>query len=112
VYYDLLTERTDKAVKDVAIIRLEQLYPFPQVDLGKVLAKYEHITDIVWVQEEPENQGAWWMIQHQLRKVLHKDQSLSYVGRKAAAAPAVGYPSLFHAQQAELVNDALKLNLK
>ncbi len=112
VYYDLLTERTDKAVKDVAIIRLEQLYPFPQVDLGKVLAKYEHITDIVWVQEEPENQGAWWMIQHQLRKVLHKDQSLSYVGRKAAAAPAVGYPSLFHAQQTELVNEALKLNLK
>lgn len=110
VYYDLLAERIDKEVKDIAIVRIEQLYPFPQADLDKVLAPYEAVNDIVWVQEEPENQGAWWMIQHELRKVLRKDQSLSYVGRKAAAAPAVGYPSLFHAQQSELVAKALKLD--
>jgi 2-oxoglutarate dehydrogenase E1 component len=84
----------------------------PLHHLEAVVSQYKNQKKLVWVQEEPENQGAWWMIQHQLRKVLHKDQSLSYVGRKAAAAPAVGYPSLFHAQQAELVNDALKLNLK
>ncbi|WP_440993956.1 2-oxoglutarate dehydrogenase E1 component [Cysteiniphilum litorale] len=110
VYYDLLAERSEKEVKDIAIVRVEQLYPFPQADLDKVLAPYEAVNDIVWVQEEPENQGAWWMIQHELRKVLRKDQNLSYVGRKAAAAPAVGYPSLFHAQQSELVAKALKLD--
>ncbi|WP_119328689.1 2-oxoglutarate dehydrogenase E1 component [Cysteiniphilum halobium] len=110
VYYDLLAERSEKSIKDIAIVRIEQLYPFPQVDLEKVLAPYEAVSDIVWTQEEPENQGAWWMIQHELRKVLHKDQHLSYVGRKAASAPAVGYPSLFHAQQSELVAKALKLD--
>lgn len=110
VYYDLLAERGEKDVKDIAIVRIEQLYPFPQADLDKVLAPYEAVNDVVWVQEEPENQGAWWMIQHELRKVLRKDQNLSYVGRKAAAAPAVGYPSLFHAQHSELVAKALKLD--
>ena len=109
VYYDLVTERNNIDIKNIAIIRIEQLYPFPQVDLEKVLAPYKGVNDIVWVQEEPENQGAWWIIQHQLRKVLRENQSLSYIGRQASSAPAVGYPSLFHRQQRELVSDALNL---
>lgn len=110
VYYDLLTRRHEKNIKDIAIVRLEQLYPFPSKDITAVLKPYAHVNDIVWAQEEPENQGAWRMIQHEIRKILLKDQMLSYVGRKASSAPAVGYPSLFHAQQAALVNDALKLS--
>ncbi|WP_116964057.1 2-oxoglutarate dehydrogenase E1 component [Fastidiosibacter lacustris] len=110
VYYDLLSKRREKAIEDIAIIRIEQLYPFPQQDLEAVLAAYQHVSDIVWVQEEPENQGAWWMIQHELRRVLVKGQSLNYVGRKAAAAPAVGYPALFHIQQDKLIGKALKLD--
>ena len=109
VYYDLVAKRSDKEIKDIATVRIEQLYPFPKKDLEKVLAPYKHVNDIVWVQEEPENQGAWWMIQHELRKLLYKDQNLSYVARKAAAAAAIGYPSLFHMQQDELVAKALKL---
>ncbi len=112
VYYDLLTRRHEKNIKDIAIIRLEQLYPFPVKDIKAILKPYAHVSDIVWTQEEPENQGAWRMIQHEIRKILVKDQTLSYAGRKASSAPAVGYPSLFHAQQAELVNDALKLSKK
>lgn len=110
VYYDLLTERNNKGIIDIAIIRLEQLYPFPQIELAQTLESYKNVNDVVWVQEEPENQGAWWMIQHQLRKVLSDGKSLSYVGRKAAAAPAVGYPSLFREQQMELINNALLIN--
>ncbi|WP_018299563.1 2-oxoglutarate dehydrogenase E1 component [Fangia hongkongensis] len=109
VYYDMLIKRREEKINDVALVRLEQLYPFPQKELADVLSNYAHVKDVVWAQEEPENQGAWWMIQHEIRRVLNKDQSLSYVGRRASSAPAVGYPSLFHAQQNKLVNDALKI---
>ena len=109
VYYDLINKRDDENLNHVAILRLEQLYPFPQQRLSEALAPYASISDIVWCQEEPENQGAWWMIQHELRKVLKDHQSLSYAGRKPASAPAVGYPSLFHTQQTQLVLDALAI---
>ncbi|WP_119343056.1 2-oxoglutarate dehydrogenase E1 component [Facilibium subflavum] len=110
VYYDMLAKRRDHEICDVALIRLEQLYPFPEKDLSEILQSYAHVKDIVWAQEEPENQGAWWMIQHQLRRVLSDSQTLSYVGRNPASAPAVGYPSLFHEQQNRLVNAALKID--
>ena len=109
VYYDLLAKRTQNKTDWVAIVRIEQLYPFPKADLEAVLAPHQQVNDIVWVQEEPENQGAWWMIQHEIRRALTKDQQLSYVGRKASSAPAVGYPSLFHEQQNKLVDEALKV---
>ena len=110
VYYDLLAKRVEHNINNIAIIRLEQLYPFPVEEIQAILLPYKHIKDIVWTQEEPENQGAWRMIQHEIRKVLGKNQELSYAGRKASSAPAVGYPSLFHEQQVNLVNEALKLS--
>ena len=109
VYYDLLIKRREEKINNIAILRIEQLYPFPEIFLLEALKKYSHVSEIIWCQEEPENQGAWWMIQHQIRKVLSKSQSLNYAGRKPAAAPAVGYPSLFHSQQEKLVLDALNL---
>lgn len=109
VYYDLLTKRRDENIKNVAIVRAEQLYPFPEKAYAEISSKYSHVKDIVWCQEEPENQGAWWMIQHELKKFLTDSQTLSYAGRKPAAAPAVGYPSLFHKQQESLVLNALNI---
>lgn len=110
VYYDLLAKRREQKITDVAIVRLEQLYPFPSKDLSAALAQYSHVSDVVWVQEEPENQGAWWMIQHHIREELMDQQKLSYVGRNKASAPAVGYPALFHEQQEALVAKALKIS--
>ncbi len=110
VYYDLLAKRREENISDIAILRLEQLYPFPAHHMVNMLKPYAHVKDVIWAQEEPENQGAWRMIQHEIRKVLDDSQTLGYAGRKPSSAPAVGYPSLFHAQQAALVNDALKLS--
>ncbi|MFZ9034733.1 MAG: 2-oxoglutarate dehydrogenase E1 component [Francisellaceae bacterium] len=109
VYYDLLEKRRAENITDIAIIRLEQLYPFPQRELVDILKPYAHVSDIIWAQEEPENQGAWWMIQHELKRLLHENQTLNYAGRKSASVPAVGYPSLFQEQQKQLVNNALKI---
>jgi 2-oxoglutarate dehydrogenase E1 component len=107
VYYDLLAKRREKQINDVALVRLEQLYPFPAEEFKQVLSEFPQTKDIVWCQEEPENQGAWWMIQHEIRKYLTADQTLRYVGRESFAAPAVGYPSLHLEQQTQLVNTAL-----
>jgi 2-oxoglutarate dehydrogenase E1 component len=110
IYYELLSKRREEKIENIAIIRLEQMYPFPDQELESVLAHYAHVEDVVWLQEEPENQGAWWMIQHEIRKILQSGQSLSYEGRQATAAPAVGYPNLFHERQQKLVERALKLD--
>lgn len=107
VYYDLLTKRRDSKRDDVAIIRIEQLYPFPFDEVKAELTKYKNAKEVIWCQEEPKNQGAWYYIQHNIRECLRKDQILNYAGRKASAAPAVGYPTLHQKQQAELVNEAL-----
>ncbi|MCF6765983.1 2-oxoglutarate dehydrogenase E1 component [Thiotrichales bacterium 19S3-7] len=112
VYYDLYKKRNESELTDVAIVRLEQLSPFPEAEFQQVMKVYEHVNDIIWAQEEPENQGAWWMISHHIRKMLNAHQTLGYAGRAAAASPAVGYPSLFHEQQDQLVSDALKLSKK
>ena len=112
VYYDLLTQRRDSGVDDVVIVRLEQLYPFPYDALERVLKQYSHVQDIVWCQEEPLNQGAWYIIEHRIRRVLQSKQTLNYVGRGNFASPAVGYPQLFREQQSQLVHDALKLTQK
>jgi len=109
VYYDLLTKRREEKITDIAILRIEQLYPFPESIFADILSEYNHVNDIIWCQEEPENQGPWWMIQHEIRKVLNDKQKLKYAGRKPSSVPAVGYPSLFHKQQNELVLDALKI---
>lgn len=107
VYYDLLEERRARELKDVAIIRVEQLYPFPYDEFKAIIAQYEKTTDFVWCQEEPQNQGPWFITRHRLVNCLTKNQTLRYAGRAASAAPAAGYPALHKQQQVDLVNDAL-----
>ena len=112
VYYDLLAERREREQDNIAIIRLEQLYPFPEEQLLEVLAPYTNIKDMVWCQEEPMNMGAWYSSQHHMRRVLqiqNPDLHLSYAGRDAAASPAAGYMALHIEQQQKLINDALTL---
>ncbi len=108
VFYDLLIKRRELNLENIVLIRLEQLYPIPELELKKLFKKYENIKNIIWCQEEPVNQGAWHMIQHFLRACFANDvQILSYAGRAAFASPAVGYPALYKAQQEQLIQDAL-----
>jgi len=107
VYYDLLQKRRDQGQDDVAIVRIEQLYPFPKKELMGELAKYANAKQIVWCQEEPQNQGAWFAISHNIQECLSSDQTLTYAGRGFFAAPAVGSPGLHAKQQLELVEQAL-----
>ncbi len=109
VYYDLLQQRRDLGLKHVAIIRVEQLYPFPEVALRDLLAEYAHAYEVIWCQEEPKNQGAWYCSNHHLRAALAPHQTLHYAGRDSSASPAVGYHSLHVEQQNKLVADALGL---
>jgi 2-oxoglutarate dehydrogenase E1 component len=110
VYYDLLTERRQHEMNDVAILRLEQLYPFPEYTLGRILAPY-HNADLVWCQEEPENMGAWNFVDRRLEKVLMrldaKRMRPIYVGREPAASPATGSARAHAREQATLVAAAL-----
>ncbi|MGX9966860.1 2-oxoglutarate dehydrogenase E1 component [Roseomonas sp. F4] len=112
VYYDLLAERREKGVKDVAIIRVEQLYPFAKTTLAKVLAPYRN-ADVVWCQEEPENMGAWTFIDRKVEGVLReieiKAKRPTYVGRIEAASPATGLAKVHQQQQETLVREALGL---
>ena len=109
VYYDLLEQRRKNEQDNVAIIRIEQLYPFPHDDVNAALAPYSHVTDFVWCQEEPLNQGAWYCSKHNFEAVIPDNAKLSYAGRPASASPAVGYLSLHAKQQKQLVEDALTL---
>jgi 2-oxoglutarate dehydrogenase E1 component len=106
VYYDLRTAR-DKANAKVAILRLEQYYPFPRPILAKALGGYPNATEIVWVQEEPRNMGAWPFLEEHLQSVLAPNQTLSYAGRPKAAAPATGSHHRHEDQQKALVEKAL-----
>jgi 2-oxoglutarate dehydrogenase E1 component len=94
---------------DVAIMRIEQLYPFPQEEVAAILADYQHVKDFVWCQEEPQNQGAWYCSQHHFWAAIPAGANLRYAGRAASASPAVGYTSVHLQQQKALVEDALTL---
>ena len=110
VYYDLRAARREREIEDIAILRMEQLYPFPEAELLQVLAAYPNLEDAVWCQEEPMNQGAWYSSQHHMRRVIHRhkvDVYLRYVGRDASAAPAAGYMALHVEQQEKFTNEAL-----
>jgi 2-oxoglutarate dehydrogenase E1 component len=107
VYYDLLQKRRDMERKDVAIIRIEQLYPFPETALAEALAAYPNAEKIVWCQEEPQNQGSWLTIKDALLEHMQHAQVLTYVGRPSMAAPAVGSAKVFMQQQDALVTEAL-----
>ena len=107
VFFDLVSARRERGIADIAIIRVEQLYPFPRRVLKTLLDYYGSAEELVWCQEEPRNQGAWYQIQHHLRALKRDDQSLGYAGRPPSASPACGYPRLHRAQQESLVNTAL-----
>jgi len=106
VYYDLVKKRADKGADDVAIIRVEQLYPFPHKAFAAELKKYPKATEIVWCQDEPQNQGAWFFIQHNIHENMLDGQRLGYAGRAASASPAVGYSHLHQDQQKALIEAA------
>ena len=115
VYFDLLDERREHQLDHIAIIRLEQLYPFPDAEMFAAIADYSRLESVVWCQEEPKNQGAWYTSQHRLRRVLdliNKDLPLSFAGRQSSASPAAGYMALHLQQQKRLVSIALELPLE
>jgi 2-oxoglutarate dehydrogenase E1 component len=107
VYYDLLEEREKNNITDIVIIRIEQLYPFPEQELAVLLAEYKHAKEVIWCQEEPKNQGAWYCSSHHMHACLSSWQVLEYVGRESSSAPAVGYAKLHAVQQSNLVKQAL-----
>ncbi|MBK7983385.1 MAG: 2-oxoglutarate dehydrogenase E1 component [Candidatus Competibacteraceae bacterium] len=107
VFYDLLEARRERNLAHVAIIRIEQLYPFPQVLYNAQIERYPNLTDLVWCQEEPKNQGAWFETLHHLERDLPARLKLRYAGRPHSASPAVGYHSVHVEQQQQLVNEAL-----
>ncbi len=107
VYYDLLAKREEARRSDVAIIRLEQLYPFPMQRLNDVLSRYSDMAEIYWVQEEPENMGAWNFVEEQLQDLITaKKRTLKYAGRALAASPAAGAHKVHAEQQQQLVEEA------
>lgn len=106
VYYDLLEKRRGDSREDVAIIRMEQLYPFPTDELSKEFQRYKNATEFVWCQEEPINQGAWFTSQHHVRAIIGRKSYLVYAGRQFSAAPACGYMNLHKKQLEQLLADA------
>ena len=112
VYFDLLEARRAHKIQDTAIVRVEQLYPFPAEEMDAALAAYPNALDVVWVQEEPRNQGAWVYLLARLHLFsrLHEPQQLRLVARPYSASPAVGYSSKHLEQQQALVDEALRLD--
>jgi 2-oxoglutarate dehydrogenase E1 component len=106
VYYDLAKARADKSIGDVAIIRIEQLYPFPHKAISVEMKKYPALEEVVWCQDEPQNQGAWFFIQHNILENMSDGMRMAYAGRPASASPAVGYAHLHQEQQKSLINAA------
>lgn len=114
VYYHLFEAREERQQTDVALIRIEQLYPFPEEDLRLALKPFEHVTDVIWCQEEPMNQGAWYSSQHRMKRVLDRvnsDAFLRYAGRAASSAPAAGYMSIHVEEQNKFINAALDVTV-
>ncbi|MBD2859169.1 2-oxoglutarate dehydrogenase E1 component [Spongiibacter sp. KMU-158] len=114
VYYDLRDARREHGKNSIAIVRLEQVYPFPYEDLRNVIAQYPNLKKVVWCQEEPRNQGAWYNTRHRLSRVIRsfkpeKNLLLGFVGRDPSASPAAGYMALHNEQLQTFIKQALKL---
>ena len=107
VYFDLLKARRKDGIGDVALVRIEQLYPFPAEEYGATLARYPNLREVVWCQEEPQNQGAWYQIRHRLQEPVQGRCPLLYAGRAPAAAPATGIGMIHDSEQHALVDAAL-----
>ena len=112
VYYDLAAERNAQGISNVALLRVEQLYPFPHEEFAAQLKRYDQAAEIVWAQEEPKNQGAWYALQHYLRQHMKPDQTLGLASRKSSASPAAGYLAEHLAQQKALVKQALGIRVR
>jgi 2-oxoglutarate dehydrogenase E1 component len=106
VYYDLLAKRSETKRNDAAIIRVEQLYPFPHKQFEAEMKRYPQATEVVWCQEEPQNQGAWYQSAHYFRENMRDEQKLYYAGRPASASPAGGYMAKHNERQKALVEQA------
>ena len=110
VYYDLAKAREERGLEnEIAIVRAEQLYPFPYAEAAEELAKFPQATEIMWAQEEPKNQGAWYQTRHRLEALATHGQKVIFAGRPSSASPAVGYMSKHNAQLKQLIDDALQL---
>lgn len=112
VYYDLLEQRRANNIENIAIARIEQLFPFPHNEMKEVINSYSNLEEVVWVQEEPKNQGSWYYMQSRGTMIgcLSRQHTFGYAGRFYSASPAVGYMSLHLEQQKQLVSDALQLD--
>jgi 2-oxoglutarate dehydrogenase E1 component len=110
VYFDLLESRRSDAIDSIAIVRIEQLYPFPAGEYAAVLKKYKNAREVVWCQEEPQNQGSWYQIRHRLQEPLSSKDQLLYAGRAPAAAPATGIPKLHNLELKQFLDAALRSN--
>ncbi len=106
IYYDLVNSRKERAQTDTAIIRIEQLYPFPHKSFSAELKRFPNFTELVWAQDEPQNQGAWFQIQHNIFESLEPGQKLAYAGRPPSASPAVGYYDKHYSQLKSLIDTA------
>jgi 2-oxoglutarate dehydrogenase E1 component len=111
VYYDLLKARRERGITDMAIVRLEQLYPFPHEEFAAQIAAYPNASEVVWCQEEPGNQGAWHRIQHYLLRQMRKGMRLDYALRPSSASPAAGYLSVHNEQQKAVIDAAFRPDL-
>ena len=107
VYYDLAEKRDAENIREVAVMRVEQLYPFPETDLRGFVNEFPNATEVVWCQEEPQNQGAWYQIRHHLQACITAQHELRYAGRPHSASPAVGYYSVHLEEQQKLVDEAI-----
>lgn len=106
VYYDIIAARREEKDQNIPVIRVEQMYPFPHKAFAAELKKYPHLEEVVWVQDEPQNQGPWFQIQHNLFENLAEGQKLGYAGRPASASPAVGYYAKHYEQLKSLLQAA------
>ncbi len=107
VAYDLIKYRDQRKAWDVAILRVEQLYPFPHKAFAAEMKRFPNATEVVWCQDEPQNQGAWFFVQHYIHENMGEGQRLGYAGRPASASPAVGYAHLHQEQLKALLEQAL-----
>jgi len=105
IYYELLQKRREMKKTDTAIVRLEQFYPFPEIQLKAVIRTYKRVRQFIWVQEEPENMGAWVFVRPRLERLIGKP--LEYIGRNAAASPATGFPSIYRKEQGAVTEKAI-----
>jgi 2-oxoglutarate dehydrogenase E1 component len=112
VYYDLSAYRREQKIADVAVIRLEQQYPFPHADFKREIARYPNALEVVWCQEEPQNQSAWYRLRAYMRADIGDRQVLAYAGRAISASPAVGYLSKHLEQQKAVVEEAFAAMLR